>query len=149
VAKNGTITAEGNACWGFGGICGAPYAAAEITNCTAKNITLNITGENGRLIGGIAGFAGTYTDGTVAKISGCKVKKVKINVSDTTTCVGGILGGPKEESAGSDVMSHYLITGCSVSGTISGGKENIGNVAGDVTNAQELSCKGKMTIRKK
>jgi hypothetical protein len=147
VAKNGTITAEGSACWAFGSICGAPYAASEIINCKATNVTINVTGENGRLVGGIVGFAGTYMDGTVAKISKCTAKKIKINVSDTTTCVGGIVGGPKEESAGSDVMSHYLVSGCSVSGTINGGKDKIGNIAGDETNAEELSCSGKMIIK--
>ena len=85
-------------------------------------------------------------DDTAAKISNCTAKRIKINVSDTTTCVGGIIGGPKEESAGSDVMSHYLVSDCSVSGTIKGGKENIGSIAGDETNAEALICSGKMTI---
>lgn len=147
IAKEGTITANGNVCWGFGGICGAPYAAAEISSCEVMNVTLNIMGENSRLVGGIAGFAGTYAEGSAAEISDCKVQGVNISVSDTTTCVGGILGGPKEESEGSDAMSHYLVNGCSVSGTITGGKENIGNVVGDETNAEKLNCTGEMTIR--
>ena len=70
-----------------------------------------------------------------------------ISVSDTTTCVGGILGGPKEESEGSDIMSHYKVKNCSVSGTISGGKGNIGSIAGDATNAEELDCTGEMAIQ--
>lgn len=146
-AKNGVITAAGNVCWGFGSICGAPYAASEITNCKAVNVTLNITGDDSRLIGGIVGFAGTYADGTVAKLSKCSATKVTITVSDTATCVGGIIGGPKEETAGSDNISRYLVSDCSVSGMIKGGKTNIGSIAGDTTNAEVLDCIGEMTIR--
>ena len=29
----GSITADGNATWGFGALCGAPWGAAEITEC--------------------------------------------------------------------------------------------------------------------
>ncbi|MBQ8133536.1 MAG: hypothetical protein IJ192_03875 [Clostridia bacterium] len=147
IAKDGTITAEGNGCWGFGSICGAPYAASEISSCEANNVAINITGDNGRLIGGIVGFAGTYIDGSAAEITDCTVQGVAISVSETATCVGGILGGPKEESEGSNVISHYLVRNSSVSGTISGGKDNIGTIAGDTTNAEELDCTGEMTIR--
>ena len=147
IAENGSITAEGHACWGFGGICGAPYAASEISNCKVTNVTIDITGDDGRLIGGVVGFAGTYTDDTAAEISNCTVQDMVISVSDTTTCVGGILGGPEEESEGSDIMSHYKVKNCSVSGTISGGKGNIGSIAGDATNAEELDCTGEMAIQ--
>ena len=139
-ANNGTITVEGEACWGFGGICGAPYAAAEIKNCDANSVTIIVSGENGRLVGGIAGFAGTYGESEPASIENCTADGINITVSDTTTCVGGIVGGPKEESDGSSVMSSYAVKGCSVSGSISGGAEKIGSVAGDETNAVELDC---------
>lgn len=54
-ADGGSITAEGNACWGLGGICGAPYGAAEITDCTAEDITITVSGQGNRLIGGLVG----------------------------------------------------------------------------------------------
>ncbi|MDD2993430.1 MAG: GLUG motif-containing protein, partial [Pygmaiobacter sp.] len=43
-ASGGSISAEGNACWGIGSICGAPYASSEITDCSAHNITISATG---------------------------------------------------------------------------------------------------------
>ena len=36
----GSITAEGNATWGFGALCGAPWGAAEITDCKVSGTVI-------------------------------------------------------------------------------------------------------------
>ncbi|MDO5549906.1 MAG: GLUG motif-containing protein [Lachnospiraceae bacterium] len=143
-AEGGSISAADNGIWGIGGICGAPYGAAEIADCEVKDVAIAVTGENNRLVGGLAGFAGTYQEGTSAKISDCKVSNVTIQVSDSTTCVGGILGGGKEESEDSDRISSFEILDCEVSGSITGGADFVGNAVGNEDGAVEIDCTGKM-----
>ena len=55
-AVGGSITAEGNAAWGFGALCGAPWGAPEIKNCTVNGTVIRVTGEGNRLVGGLLGF---------------------------------------------------------------------------------------------
>ncbi|MBR7020953.1 MAG: hypothetical protein IKI15_07855 [Lachnospiraceae bacterium] len=143
---DGSITAAGNATWGFGAICGAPWGAAEITNCKVNGTVITVSGENNRLVGGLVGFGGTYDPTSPAQITGCVVKDVKIVVSDTTNSVGGLIGAGKEMMEGSDVMSSFSMSGCSVSGTITGGGENVNAVVGDPACAVSVECEGGMTI---
>ncbi len=55
-AVDGSITAEGNATWGFGALCGAPWGAPEITDCEAVGTKITVSGEGNRLVGGLVGF---------------------------------------------------------------------------------------------
>jgi len=142
----GSITAAGNATWGFGAVCGAPWGAAEITSCKVSGTVITVSGENNRLVGGLVGFGGTYDPTSPAQITGCVVKDVKIVVSDTTNSVGGLIGAGKEMMEGSDVMSSFVVSGCSVSGTITGGGENVNAVVGDPACAVSVECEGGMTI---
>lgn len=142
----GSITAAGNATWGFGAVCGAPWGAAEITNCKVSGTVITVSGENNRLVGGLVGFGGTYDPTSPAQITGCVVKDVKIVVSDTTNSVGGLIGAGKEMMEGSDVMSSFVVSGCSVSGTITGGGENVNAVVGDPACAVSVECEGGMTV---
>jgi len=145
-AIGGSITAEGNATWGFGALCGAPWGAPEIRNCTASGTVIRVTGEGNRLVGGLLGFAGTYDPENPAQIIGCKVENVMLEVSATTDSVGGLVGAGKEMMEGSDVMSSFAISDCAVSGTITGGAEFVDAVVGDPACAATIACEGGMSL---
>ena len=142
----GSITADGNATWGFGALCGAPWGAPEITDCKVSGTVITVNGENNRLVGGLVGFGGSYDPTAPAQISGCTVEDVSIVVSETTDSVGGLIGAGKEMMEGSDVMSSFVISGCSVSGNIEGGGNNVGEVVGDPACAVSVDCEGGMTV---
>ncbi len=146
--KDGNITADGNLTWGFGAVCGAPWGAAEISGCKVSGTSITVSGNNCRLIGGLVGFAGTYAPSDPAIISGCTVENVDINVSDSADSVGGLIGAGKEMMEGSEVMSSFTVSGCSVSGSIKGGKTNIASVVGDPACAVSVDCEGEMTVVK-
>ena len=142
----GSITAEGNATWGFGELCGAPWGAAEITDCKVSGTVITVNGENNRLVGGLVGFGGTYDPEAPAQITGCTVEDVTITVSETTDSVGGLIGAGKEMMEGSDQMSSFIISDCAVSGSISGGGNYVDAVVGDPACAASVDCQGGMTI---
>ena len=142
----GRITAEGNATWGFGALCGAPWGAAEITDCKVSGTMITVNGENNRLVGGLVGFGGTYDPEAPAQITGCTVEDVTITVSETTDSVGGLIGAGKEMMEGSDQMSSFIISDCAVSGSISGGGNYVDAVVGDPACAASVDCQGDMTI---
>ena len=142
----GSITAEGNATWGFGALCGAPWGAAEITDCKVSGTMITVNGENNRLVGGLVGFGGTYDPEAPAQITGCTVENVTITVSETTDSVGGLIGAGKEMMEGSDQMSSFIISDCAVSGSISGGGNYVDAVVGDPACAASVDCLGGMTI---
>ena len=142
----GSITAEGNATWGFGALCGAPWGAAEISGCKVSGTVIAVSGENNRLVGGLVGFGGTYDPTAPAQITGCTVEDVTIIVSDTTDSVGGLIGAGKEMMEGSDVMSSFTVSNCVVSGSITGGGNNIDAVVGDPVCAVSVDCEGGMTV---
>ena len=145
-AVGGSITASGNATWGFGALCGAPWGASEIKDCKASGTTIEVTGEGNRLVGGLIGFGGTYDPTAPAQISGCTVENVTIIVSGTTASVGGLIGAGKEMMEGSDVMSSFEISDCVVSGSIQGGGEYVGPIVGDPACAVSVSCEGGMEM---
>ncbi len=142
----GSITAEGNATWGFGALCGAPWGAPEITDCKVSGTVITVSGENNRLVGGLVGFGGTYDPSAPAQITGCTVEDVAINVSETTDSVGGLIGAGKEMMEGSDVMSCFEVSNCIVSGSIIGGGEYVDAVVGDPACAVSVACEGGMTV---
>ena len=142
----GSITAEGNVTWGFGALCGAPWGAAEITDCKVSGTVITVNGENNRLVGGLVGFGGTYDPEAPAQITGCTVEDVTITVSETTDSVGGLIGAGKEMMEGSDQMSSFIISDCAVSGSISGGGKYVDAVVGDPACAASVDCQGGMTI---
>jgi hypothetical protein len=142
----GKITADGNATWGFGALCGAPWGAAEITDCKVSGTVITVSGENNRLVGGLVGFGGTYDPTAPAQITGCTVENVTIIVSETTDSVGGLIGAGKEMMEGSEVMSSFKISDCVVSGSITGGGNNVDAVVGDPACAVSVDCEGGMTF---
>ena len=146
-AVGGSITAEGNATWGFGAICGAPWGSPVIENCVASDTIITATGEGNRLIGGLVGFGGSYDPSAPAQITGCTVSNVQIIVSATTNEVGGLIGAGKEMMEGSDFMSCFEIKDCSVTATITGGGEYIGADVGDPACAVSVECTTDVSIQ--
>ena len=144
--KGGSITAEGNATWAFGALCGAPWGASEITDCKVSGTVITVTGEGNRLVGGLLGFGGSYDPAAPAQITGCTVEDVTILVSETTDSVGGLIGAGKEMMEGSDVMSSFAISSCAVSGSITGGGNYVDAVVGDPACAVSVDCEGGMTV---
>jgi hypothetical protein len=142
----GSITAEGNETWAFGALCGAPWGAAEISDCKVSGTVITVSGENNRLVGGLVGFGGTYDPTAPAQITGCTVENVSLIVSETTDSVGGLIGAGKEMMEGSNVMSSFTVRDCTVSGSISGGGNNVGAVVGDPACAVSVGCEGGMTV---
>ncbi len=142
--KGGSITAGGNDTWGFGALCGAPWGAAEITDCKVSGTMITVRGENNRLVGGLVGFAGTYDPTAPSQITGCTVEDVTIIVSETTDSVGGLIGAGKEMMEGSDVMSSFIVSGCVVSGSITGGGNHVDAIVGDPSCAVSVDCEGGM-----
>ena len=142
--KGGSITAGGNGTWGFGALCGAPWGAAEITGCKVSGTVITVSGEHNRLVGGLVGFGGTYDPTEPALITGCAVENVSIVVSETTDSVGGLIGAGKEMMEGSDVMSSFIVSGCTVSGSIMGGGDHVDAVVGDPACAVSVDCEGGM-----
>ena len=142
----GSITAEGNKTWGFGALCGAPWGAAEIGDCKVSGPVITLRGEHTRLVGGLVGLGGTYAPSAPAQITGCTVEGVTINCSGTTDSVGGLIGAGKEMTEGSDLMSAFAVSGCSVSGSITGGRNHVDAIVGDPACAVSVDCKGGMTV---
>ena len=143
---DGSITADGNATWGFGALCGAPWGAAEITDCKVSGTVITVSGENNRLIGGLVGFGGTYDPMAPANITGCTVEDVSIIVSETTDSVGGLIGAGKEMMEGDNTMSSFIVSDCTVSGSITGGGSHVDAVVGDPACAVSIDCEGGMTV---
>ncbi len=77
---------------------------------------------------------------------GCKAENVTLEVSDSTDSVGGLVGAGKEMMEGSDVMSSFAISDCTVSGTITGGGKHVDAVVGDPACAVTIACEGGMTL---
>ena len=97
--------------------------------------------EDDEVIGAVS-----YDPSAPAQISGCEADNVTIIVSGTTNEVGGLVGAGKEMMEGSDVMSVFEISDCSVSGTITGGGEYVDAVVGDPASAVSVECDGGMIL---
>jgi hypothetical protein len=143
---SGTVTAaDVENCWGLGGLCGPVYKVDAITDCHSKNVTITASGKNNSRVGGLLGFAGTYGENAPTLVSDCTVTNVKIIVSDTTTQVGGLVGG-NWQSESDPIPSRYVIKNCTVTdGTIIGGGGRIGSIAGYAYNSTVENCAASVT----
>jgi hypothetical protein len=148
----GTVTAEGNDCWGLGGLAGGFGGMLDelvISNCNAS-VFITAMGEHNFLIGGLLGSAGTYGEATPNQVAGCSTDTT-IMVSDTTTQVGGLLGGSFfHESFAEEVPepASYRITSCTTTGVITGGESGgiIGSIAGYAFKSTVETCSSTLSI---
>jgi hypothetical protein len=137
-ANGGSVTATAvDNCWGLGGLAGNIYKGPSIINCRAENITITASGNNNSHVGGLVGFTGTY-EGDPSSVSSCNVSNVTITVSNTTTQVGGLIGGswPNTDPEGDMSLGRYSVSNCTVNScAIAGGTESVGSIAGYAYNS--------------
>ncbi len=149
-AAKGTVTGEGNESIALGGIAGCLEMMDSVTNCTA-DVTITAA-KGGHAIGGLCGFGGTHSNGSVAAeegimtsqypgiIDNCSVTAV-INVPGATH-VGGLFGTGLyyfgEETA-------FKVSNCSVKAAITGAVTP-GAVAGRAVNSVIESCEAEVTL---
>ncbi|MDR1620887.1 MAG: hypothetical protein LBS00_00775 [Synergistaceae bacterium] len=81
-AKGGSVTATGNESWALGGVSGAPFAALEITNCKAENVTITA-------LGGSMESSSNPTTPSVFAIENCSADGV---ITGGAESVGSITG---------------------------------------------------------
>lgn len=169
-SASGTVTAGYGGVSGIGGLAGCAFESTLVKNCSVSDVTVTVTGIDNRLIGGLLGMAGT-TEGSPTEISDCAADNVEIAVSDTTSEIGGIVGGgysvdeetivvmldamaltEEEYAAYYDAYSLYFTPGayradnCRTNGTITGGLDFIGSVAGlCAENSSIENCVSDMT----
>lgn len=143
-ATGGSVTATGNGCWALGGVCVAPYASPEITNCTAENVTITASGTSSRLIGGLLGFAGTFGEDAPTSVTGCAVTNASINLSASTTYAGGLAGGGTTDYT-ETIPSVFAISNCAASGTITGGSASAVSIVGYAYDSTVENCTSTMT----
>jgi predicted small secreted protein len=129
----GTINAAGMS-FGVGGLAACALSAQEVTNCTV-DITINITGAYGMMIGGLLGYSGTYSslDPNPTVISNCTVNAV-ITAPESVERIGGIVGSgfyanDYKDYPLRDKPSSFKVKDCSTSGSITGGSL-VGTIAG-------------------
>ena len=147
----GKVVAEGNEPVGMGGIAGCLQMMDAVTNCTADVEITSVKG--GHAIGGLCGYAGTHSNGNIIAekegivttkypgiIDNCSVT-VRMDIPGATH-VGGLVGTGLyffgEDSA-------FIITNCSVKGSIAGAVTP-GAVAGRAVNSVIESCEAEVTL---
>ncbi|WP_276662461.1 S-layer homology domain-containing protein, partial [Syntrophomonas wolfei] len=113
----GTVRAEGKNCWGLGGLAGCIFKGIAATNCHVANVSITASGANTRLVGGLLGFTGTYDNDPPTQITECSADTT-ITVSDSTTRVGGLVGGSYDDETKWPVPSVYAIANCETHGSI-------------------------------
>lgn len=148
---SGTVRAEGNEPVGLGGIGGCLEMMDRIANCTA-DVTIT-SAQGGHAIGGLCGYAGTHSNGSVAAdsegivttqypgiIENCSVH-VKID-AEGATHVGGLVGTGLyyygEETA-------FAVSNCKVTGEINGAVTP-GAVAGRAEGCAIEGCEVNVTV---
>lgn len=147
----GTVIAEGNAPVGLGGVAGCLEMMDRITNCSAE--VEIISEQGGHAIGGLCGYSGTHSNGSIvadtegivtteypAIVDNCHVT-VKMDIPGATH-VGGLVGTGLyyygEETA-------FAIRNCTVSGEIVGAVTP-GSVVGRLAGSTIESCEADVLL---
>ena len=147
----GKVIAEGSEPVGLGGIAGCLEMMDTVTNCTA-DVEI-VTAQGGHAIGGLCGFSGTHSNGSIVAetegtvtteypgiIDNCAVA-VKMDIPGATH-VGGLVGTGLyyygEETS-------FKITNCTVNGEIVGAVTP-GAIAGRAENSVIESCEANVTL---
>jgi len=129
----GTITAEGENVVGLGGLAGCIFEALYIQDSSAT-VIITALESGGDLIGGLTGFAGTYAPDSPTEISGCYAD-ADISVAADAVRIGGLIGGEffiEEYAAYFPDPSTFEIVDCETTGSITGGLEFVGGIAGKI-----------------
>lgn len=145
----GTVTVEGDNLYGVGGLAGCVIEGEAVTNCHANCVTIKTLGENNSMIGGLLGHTGASDAEHLTQVTGCSADDVTIVVSDSTSRVGGLVGSGfylEQYKEYYPTPTMYRIADCSTSGSITGGAEAIGRIAGHAYNSIVENCTSTMTI---
>jgi hypothetical protein len=142
----GTVSVTGNGSSSIGGLIAGGHLTSEIKNCTT-NVTINITGEDCAMIGGLVGTTGTY-EGNPTIISGCTVTATITVTGSNTQRIGGIVGsGYYLDMYKTDhpEPTAFIVRNSSSSGSITGGKFK-GTIAGYIYNNStvDVTCTSTM-----
>jgi hypothetical protein len=138
----GTVTCEYDNCFGLGGLVGGASEGVAVSNCHADAF-ITALGENSSMVGGLLGYTGTYGEDSPTQVTGCSADAT-ITVPDSTTRIGGIVGGSFYHETERPVPSSYAITDCTTTGSISGGSE-VGSIAGYAYRSTVENCSSTLT----
>lgn len=144
----GTVTGEGDEYFALGGLIGGVFEGVAVINCHADDVSITASGENDTMIGGLLGYAGTYDEDAPTQIAECSAN-VTMKVSDSTERVGGLIGGSFYHDLYADarpIPASYAISCCATSGSIIGGGNEVGSIAGYAYNSTVKNCTSTMTI---
>ncbi len=132
-AGNSSITADGDYCFGIGGLTGCGMSSETITDCQVTDV--NITaGDYAYLVGGLTGYTGQDGEKIATQVSGCSAD-AEITLGDTSSRVGGLIGGGfylEMYKAYFPIPARFDVTDCHTDGSITAGadSEAIGTIVG-------------------
>ena len=146
----GNVTAKGFGAFSVGGLVGCIQESSLMENCSVT-ATVNASDEKSFMVGGLVGHAGNYDQSNPTLIRNCSAE-VDITVSDSSKRVGGLLGGNYFVTAlfGEHAEpSIYRITGCTTSGSLTGGtnasQQQIGSITGYGFDSTVTDCTSTLT----
>ncbi|HIH95609.1 TPA: hypothetical protein HA338_16920, partial [Methanosarcina acetivorans] len=146
----GTVIAEGEDYFALGGLIGGAFEGIEVINCHADNVSITACGKNNTMVGGLLGYAGTYGKQLPTQVTDCSANAT-IAVLNSTERVGGLVGGSFYHELAAEarpVPAHYAINSCNTSGSITGGGNEVGSIAGYAYDSTVENCTSTMTINR-
>ncbi|WP_440945046.1 sirohydrochlorin chelatase [Methanosarcina sp. T3] len=146
----GTVTAKGENYFALGGLIGGVFEGIEVINCHADDVSITACGKNNTMIGGLLGYAGTYGKQPPTQITECSAN-VTIAVLNSTDRVGGLIGGSFYHELAAEarpVPARYAVNSCNTSGSITGGGNEVGSIAGYAYDSTVENCTSTMTINR-
>lgn len=149
-AKNCNVNAEGNYCYGIGGLAGCAIEAEYVKDCSVSNTKI-IVGDNAYLTGGMVGYTGTSGEQKATVIKGCR-SEVSITAGKKADRVGGLIGGGfyfTAYTAMYTIPTRFTLSDSTTSGTIAAGESStsIGVISGysSVFDSGVMSAESTMT----
>jgi hypothetical protein len=146
----GNVTARGFGAFSVGGLIGCIQDSPLMENCSVE-ATVNASDEKSFMVGGLVGHAGNYDQNNPTLIRNCSAE-VEITISDSSKRVGGLLGGNYFVEAlfgEHSEPSIYRITGCTTSGSLTGGadadQQQIGSITGYGYDSTVTGCTSTLT----
>ncbi len=113
---------------GGGSIIGVADAGSKLENIHIKNVEIENTGENMKVVGGIATTTGT------AIIQNCSVRNINIKINDTKiTTIGGLVG----VSNNTNIYNSY-VTGLNITADNVASTDGMGGIIGKLTGSGDI-----------
>jgi len=112
----------------LGGLAGYVYQRSSITGCTVSGSVTSTTTNNSAYAGGLVGYFDPTNNGSGANITSCS-SSVNVQSTNNKDYVGGLLGYLPNQT--------LTISGCSASGTVTGG-DYIGGLVGGIRDYNQV-----------